>query len=70
MRSAMIYIFSINGLYIFIIMATHEVLIEQVNKLFEYYDGNKNGYIENQEKKRMMHDLALELRVRKNTTEE
>ena len=51
-------------------MASHEALISQVNSLFDYYDGNQNGYIEKQEKDRLMHDLKLELRVKKNISEE
>lgn len=44
---------------------SHETLIEQVNKLFKYYDEDESGYIEKKEMDKLVHDLALELRVRK-----
>lgn len=48
---------------------THEELIHQVNTLFKFYDSEGSGYLENKEMERLLHDLALELRVKKGIKE-
>ena len=46
-------------------MPSDQEIKEQVNRLFKYYDENESGYLETDELDKLIHDLSLELKVKK-----
>lgn len=47
-------------------MPTDDSIRKQVLLLQKKYDANNSGYIDKEEKERFIHDLELELRVKRN----
>lgn len=47
-----------------------EQIRQQVVDLFKYYEGDQSGYIEKEQKDRFIHNLKLEIRVKRKDMKE